>query len=121
MGLAWAFQSLTASPFTIPAKDPNYTYTDVIILMTDGLNTENRFSTNRNTIDTREKKLCDNIKAANITLYTIQVNTGGDPTQSVLQNCASDSTKFFAITKANQLVSVFTQIGTALSQLRISK
>ena len=32
---------------------------------------------------------CANIKAADITLYTIQVNTGGDPTSTLLQNCAS--------------------------------
>ena len=36
IGLAWAFQSLTAAPFTIPAKDPNYNYNEVIILMSDG-------------------------------------------------------------------------------------
>ena len=34
---------------------------------------------------------CANIKAAGITLYTIQVNTGGDPTSTLLQNCASPS------------------------------
>ena len=31
---------------------------------------------------------CNNIKAAGITLYTIQVNTGGEPTSTLLQNCA---------------------------------
>ena len=31
---------------------------------------------------------CNNIKAAGITLYTMQVNTGGDPTSTLLQNCA---------------------------------
>jgi hypothetical protein len=38
---------------------------------------------------------CANIKAAGITIYTIQVNTGGDPTSTLLQNCASDPSKFF--------------------------
>ena len=28
---------------------------------------------------------CDNIKAAGIVLYTIQVNTGGDPTSTLLK------------------------------------
>ena len=32
---------------------------------------------------------CANIKAAGVTIYTIQVNTGGDPTSTLLQNCAS--------------------------------
>ena len=89
--------------------------------MTDGLNTQNRFSTSRNEIDAREKIICTNIKAAKITIYTIQVNTGGDPAQQVLKDCATDSTKYFEIKAANQMVSVFTQIGTALSQLRVAK
>ena len=28
-------------------------------------------------------------------LYTMHVNTGGDPTSTMLQNCASDTDKFF--------------------------
>ena len=64
---------------------------------------------------------CDNIKAAGITLYTIQVNTGGDPTSTLLQNCASDSSKFFLLTSASAIVTTFNQIGTALSNLRVAK
>ena len=121
IGLQWAFQSLTGSPLTVPAKDPNYQYTDVIILMTDGLNTQTRFTNDRDEINAREKKVCANAKAAKITIYTIHVNTGGDPAQQVLKDCASDPSKYFEIKVANQMVTVFTQIGTALAQLRISK
>ena len=121
IGLQWAFQSLTNDPFPIPSQDPKYQYTQVIILLTDGLNTENRFSTSQSAIDLRTKKVCDNIKSAGITLYTIQVNTTGDPTQPVLQSCASSSDKFFLLTSANQIVTTFSSIGTTLSQLRISK
>ena len=39
------------APFSIPAKEANYTYSDVIILMTDGLNTMTRHSTNQADID----------------------------------------------------------------------
>ena len=60
----------------------------VIILLTDGLNTQNRWSSTQSTIDTRQQLTCDNINAGKITLYTIQVNTGGDPTSTLLQNCA---------------------------------
>ena len=59
---------------------------------------------------------CDNIKAAGITLYTVQVNTGGDPTSTLLQNCASTSDKFFLLTSSSQMVTIFNQIGTNLSQ-----
>ena len=43
IGLAWAWQSLTASPFTIPAMDASKVYKQVIILLTDGLNTQDRW------------------------------------------------------------------------------
>src|SRR5205085_4100198 len=121
IGLQWGFQSLTAAPFTIPAKDPNYTYSTVIIMLTDGLNTENRFSTSQSAIDARTKKVCDNIKNAGITLYTLQVNTDSDPTSTMLQQCASDTGKFFLVTSSSQIGTIFNQIGTNLSKLRISK
>ena len=121
IGLQWAFQSLTAATFTIPAKDPNYTYNQVIILLTDGLNTQNRFSSTQSAIDARTKKACDNVKAAGIILYTLQVNTDGDPTSTMLQQCASDTSKFWLVTNSSQINTIFAQIGTNLSKLRISK
>lgn len=121
IGLQWGFQTLTAAPFTIPAKDPNYTYNQVMILLTDGLNTQSRFSTTQADIDARTKKACDNIKAAGITLYALQVNTGGDPTSTMLQQCATDTSKFFLVTSTSQINTIFAQIGTNLSKLRIAK
>jgi Flp pilus assembly protein TadG len=121
IGIAWAYQSLTASPFTIPPKDPSFKYTDVIILMSDGLNTQNRFSSSQSAIDERELITCTSAKNAGIVIYTVQVNTGGDPTQDVMKKCATSVDKFTEIKKANQMVSAFTSIGTALSNLRIAQ
>ena len=121
IGLQMGWQTLTAEPFTVPAFDMNYQYNQVIILLTDGLNTENRWSTSQSAVDKRQQKTCDNIKAAGITLYTVQVNTGSDPTSALLQNCASTSSKFFLLTSGSQIITTFNQIGTALSQLRLSQ
>jgi Flp pilus assembly protein TadG len=123
IGLVHGWMSLVGGgPYpTPPAEDPNYKYSKVVILLTDGLNTENRWWSSQSPIDNREAITCSNIKAAGITLYTIQVNTGGDPTSSLLQTCASDSSKFFLLTSANQIVSTFQQIGVNLSNLRISQ
>ncbi len=120
IGLQWAWQSLTASPFTIPPMDPSRVYKQVIILLTDGLNTEDRWYSRASQIDARQEKLCDNIKAAGVTLYTVQVNTTHDPTSTLLQNCASSPDKFFLLTSSDQIVTTFQQIGTELSELRIS-
>jgi hypothetical protein len=92
----------------------------VIILLTDGLNTQNRYSNDQDDIDARELQTCANAKAAKITIYTVQVNTTGDPVQAVLRNCASSPEKFYPLTNANDLNSVFTTIGSQLTQLRIA-
>jgi uncharacterized protein YegL len=120
IGLQMGWQSLTAAPFTLPPLDPNYQYKQVIILLSDGLNTEDRWYSSASSINARQQKTCDNIKAAGFTIYSVQVNTGGDPTSTLLQNCASDSTKFFLLTSSTQIVATFNQIGTALSNLRLA-
>ena len=124
----WAFWE--KSPVRKPAPpplDPAYKYNQVVILLTDGLNTQDRWYTDQSSIDARQQLTCDNINAAKITLYTIQVNTGGDPTSTLLQRCAGspgkypDSAKTFMVTASSGIGTVFNQIGTQLSQLRIAK
>jgi uncharacterized protein YegL len=127
IGLAWGWQSLTNAPLTVPVKDPNYQYQDIIILLTDGLNTQDRWYTNASSIDTRQQITCNNINAAGITLYTVQVNTDGDPTSTLLQHCAGspgkypDANKFFLLTSANQIITTFSTIGTSLQKLYLAK
>jgi Flp pilus assembly protein TadG len=119
IGLQMGWQSLTAAPFSIPEEDPKYEYQQVIILLTDGLNTQDRWYTSQSAIDAREQLVCDNIKAAGIKIYAVQVNTGGDPTSTLLKNCASDNSKFFLLTSADQIITTFGQIGLSLSNLRL--
>jgi len=120
IGLQMGWQSLTAAPFTVPAQDPNYKYSQVIILLSDGLNTEDRWYSTASSIDARQQKTCDNLKAASITVYTVQVNTDKEATSTLLQNCATDSSKFFLLTSSAQIVTTFGQIGTALTNLRLA-
>jgi Flp pilus assembly protein TadG len=124
IGMAWAWMTLgTGEPFKAPAKDPNYQYKDAIILMSDGVNTQNRWYSNASDINARQAKLCANAKAQpnNITIYAVQVDTGGDGQQSVMKNCASSSDKYFHVTDPNQTLTAFTTIGTSLSKLRVAK
>jgi Flp pilus assembly protein TadG len=124
IGMAWAWQSLASTlPLNAPAKDPNYSYQDAIILLSDGLNTQDRWYSDAASIDTRQEALCKNAKAAGVTIYTIQVNTSSppDPTSTVLYDCATDASHFYMLTSANQVISAFSAIGTSLSQLRIAQ
>jgi Flp pilus assembly protein TadG len=131
IGLVWGWQSLVGGgPLTAPAQVSGYTYINVIILLSDGLNTQDRWYGNGSATSTQVDArmydssgngTCANIKAAAIVIYAIQVNTGGDPTSTLLQNCATDSTKFFLLTSANQIVTTFNKIGTDLTKLRIAQ
>ena len=135
IGLVWGWQTLVGGgPFTAPAKDPSYTYSQVIILLSDGLNTQDRWYGDGSSLGTTDDQkidyrmydgsgngTCANIKAAGITIYTIQVNTAGDPTSLLLQHCASTPDKFFLLTSATEIVTTFNTIGTNLSKLYVAK
>jgi Flp pilus assembly protein TadG len=119
IGLQWAFQSLTTnSPLAVPSKDGNYKYEDAIILLTDGLNTENRFTSSESSIDKRMEVACNNVKNAGVTVYTVLVMAGN---ADLLKNCASSTSKYFALTSADQMIATFNTIGTELSQLRLAQ
>jgi Flp pilus assembly protein TadG len=122
MQMAWMMLQPTV-PFVTPAKDPKYKYTDAIILLSDGANTQDRWYSSASQIDARQTLLCNNIKDptnGTTAIYTIQVNTDGDPVSTVLKNCATDG-NFFPTTSASGIASAFGQIGASLSKLRIAK
>ena len=129
IGIAWGWQSLTQGiPLSAPAEDPNYTHKKVLIVMSDGLNTQDRWPSYGNgqtqyngAIDARQRIQCDNAKAAGVIIYTMHVNTSNDPTSAVLQYCASGADKFSTVTSSSQIATAFTAIGTSLSKLRVAK
>ena len=126
IGLAWGWLTLGVgvAPFNAPAKDTgNYTYKDAIVILSDGLNTQNRWYSNASQIDARQKILCANAKASpySVVIYTVQVDTGGDGESAVLKECASGTDKYYHITDPNQTLSVFNSIGQSLAKLRVYK
>jgi Flp pilus assembly protein TadG len=129
IGIAWGWQSLSnTGPLTYPAEDPNYKYNKILIVMSDGLNTQDRWPSYGNgqtqfngQIDARQRLLCDNIKADGVTIYAMHVNTDGDPTSAVLQYCASGSDKFSTVTSSAQIAAAFDNISTSLTKLHIAK
>jgi von Willebrand factor type A domain len=121
IGLAWGWHALTkGTPLTEPSA-PAADLDKVLILLTDGQNTQNRWSTNQAEIDERTKKACENIKkdaVNNIKVYTVRVIEGNVP---LLQSCASKPDMFYDVQNAPQLNTVFKQISENLASLRISK
>jgi hypothetical protein len=100
------------------ASAPKPELDKAIILLTDGQNTENRWSTSASSIDARTSKACSNVKAANIKLYTVRVIDGN---ATLLQACATKPDMFYNVQNATQLQSVFTTIAQQLASLRIAK
>lgn len=136
IGLVWGWQSLVGGgPLASVPMDSNYAYSQVIILLSDGLNTQDRWYGNGSSTSTSVDKrmyysdsitntvtgTCQNAKLANVLIYSVQVNTGGDPQSAVLKNCASDASKFFELKTSDGIISTFDQIGSALANIHISK
>lgn len=137
IGLVHGWQSLVGGgPYpTPPVKETNFQYQDVIVLMSDGLNTQNRwYGDGSNTsvdVDNRMYQsstlgTCPNIWAEKIIVYTVHVNTDGGPTSTLLRNCASTNKdtglkEFQMVTTADGIGTAFDKIATQLSQLRVAK
>ena len=117
IGMQMAWQTLTpAAPFNAPAVAPDLD--KVIILLTDGVNTQNRWTSSTASIDARTQKVCDNAKAANIKVYTVRVIDGN---ATLIQSCATKPDMYFNVQQAVQLNSVFGAIAQNLANLRIAK
>ena len=97
IGMAWGWHALTSGkPLTegeTPAKDLD----KVLVLLTDGENTENRWGTNSFDIDKRTQAVCANIKKDNIKIYTVRVVEGN---ATLLRSCASGDNNYFEVAQA---------------------
>jgi Flp pilus assembly protein TadG len=125
IGLVWGWQALEQglplSPPALPANTARF-----IILLSDGLNTQNRFggdgAHHASNVDNRMALACSNAKADGITIYTIFVDLGGTQGNSdVLQSCASDASKYFDLTTSGAIATTFNQIGQQITNLRVAQ
>jgi Flp pilus assembly protein TadG len=117
IGMAWAWQTISAvEPLNAPSAAPDLD--KVIVLLTDGQNTQNRFTSSTSSIDSRTEKACTNAKADNVKVYTVRVIDGN---ATLLRNCATKPDWFYDVDEAHQLNSVFASIAQNLANLRIAK
>jgi Flp pilus assembly protein TadG len=108
-------------PFDTGASYGDDTVEKFMILLTDGDNTQDRWSScgfRSCAIDSRTTSACKAVKAAgDITLYTVRVMDGN---ATLLQNCASSTDKYFNVTTASQLGPVFQHIADEITALRLT-
>jgi Flp pilus assembly protein TadG len=149
MGLVWGWHTLSPNaPFSDGAPYATQHLRKVVVLMTDGENTNNiPIASNLNlsdysgvgyiwqkllgitggtaaqrvtAMDNRLTLLCNNMKAKGVYIYTVRVEvTSG--TSNVLQNCASSPDMFYDVQDVSQLNAAFQAIAGSINSLRISK
>ena len=124
IGLQAGWQSLTAAPFTVPAMDPNYKYTQVIILLTDGLNTagplvfQRLLDRHAATEDLRQYQGRRHHHLHRAGQYRQRPHL--DAAAELRQQPTGTTDHFFLLTSSTEIVTTFNQIGTALSNLRLA-
>jgi hypothetical protein len=125
IGLQHGWATLTSgTPYSAPSLPANTT--PYIILVSDGLNTQDRWygngSSQSTSVDTRMSNACTNAKAAGIVIYTIFVDLNGTQgNSSVLQSCATDSSKYFDLTTSSAIITTFNQIAQEITAVRVSR
>ncbi len=131
IGIEHGWQMLTTgAPYgtpSLPANTSRY-----IIMVSDGLNTQDRWwgngftegTTQDGYIDDHEEAACDAAKADGVIIYAIYVNVGnvsGAGDSAPLAYCASDATKYYALTSNSAVVSTFNQIAQQITNVRVVK
>ena len=115
------------APFTGTAPYGDGKTMKVLVLLTDGRQTEPAFGpgSTRSVAqgESNLEKLCSNAKAEGVTVITVAFDLNDASTRNRLQGCASDPDKYFFIAEDDaQLASAFEQIKSALkTSIYISK
>jgi len=87
-----------------------------MIVVTDGENTENRWSSKTSDIDTRTALACQAAKDKGITVFVVRVMEGNS---SMLQKCASKTIYYYDLKTASQLSAAMSDIFLRIGKLRI--
>ena len=118
VGVQWGMEALSPNqPLTGAVPFGDTTASKYMIVVTDGDNTANRWTSNQTLIDARTALACANAKAKGITVYTVKVIQGNS---NLLRACASDPTYFYDLTSAAQLNSAMSSIFKSINRVRLT-
>jgi Flp pilus assembly protein TadG len=119
IGLSWGLALLSNQvPFTEGAAWGTTDLTKAIVLITDGANTENRWTSSSSDIDARTELACQSVKDAGVTLYTVRLMEGN---AELLGECATSTDTYYDVEDVDDLVPAFQAIGEQISQLRLAR
>jgi Flp pilus assembly protein TadG len=120
IGFAWGWHLLSANaPFTETQTASETNVDRWLVVLTDGDNTQDRWSTSRSTIDARTRQVCDNLRAQDNTIrvMTVRVIAGN---ASLLRSCASNENYYYNVSNTSELIEVFRRIAWEITSLRLT-
>ena len=144
-GLAWGWRTLSPKGPFADAKDYGTKTLKIVVLLTDGTNSINTFSTPlggaysswgypysnrlgsnagtnlRTGLDAKTAAACTAIKAKGIKIYAIGLMIDDAAGQQMLSDCSSGTDYYYNSPSASQLTTVFDSIAQKITKLRISK
>jgi Flp pilus assembly protein TadG len=119
IGVQWGMEVLSpTAPFTNGAAFTDSTVSKYMIVLTDGLNTQNRWTTTASQIDARTTLACTNAKALGITIFTVRLEDGNS---SMLQGCASQTGYYYNLSNASQLSGALGNIMKSIKKIRLTQ
>ncbi len=134
-GLAWGWRTLSAvPPFSEGASATEADQKHIrkyVVLMTDGDNTVRKLpgspehtSGGGNVTQAADKltlELCDQIKAEQITIFSIAFKVSSTKTRNMLRNCATSADNYYDADDPAQLSAAFNAIGAKVAAVRLSR
>lgn len=124
LGAAWAWYLVSPVWDSIwPAASKPVAYNDgktmkAVILMTDGMFNQAYVSGNGNSTG-QARSVCTEMKAKGVTVYSIAFQAPGSA-QSLLQDCSSGSSYYYAASNGGELRQAFQKIAKTLNNLRLT-
>ena len=125
IGLAWGLHVLTPTlPINTAAPAAAGNVSRYMIFMTDGLNTQNRWTVANDdpvkqaAIDVRTALVCDSIRQAGIQLFVARIMEGN---ATLLSQCATTPDMYFEISDVAQFDPVFTRIYSRITGMRLAR
>lgn len=132
IGLEWGWRLLAPeAPFAGAAAYNDKDWQKILVLMTDGANTVQwkqqgsdylpSTGVSSSKADARTKLICRAIKDKGITIYTVAFQVSNKTTRKMLEECATDTGKYFDAQNSAALEAAFAKISGDINNLRLSK
>jgi Flp pilus assembly protein TadG len=118
IGIAWGLSTLNPAEPLGEAKAFGTAQLDkVMIVLTDGDNTQNRYTEDSGAIDARTRLACQAVKDRKVKLYTIRVIEGN---RRLLRECASETNMYYEVSNANDIAPIFQRIADEITTIRLT-